>query len=186
MTTTSASLLKQLHSPGPGRAWDEFVALYTPLLNSWSHRLGFASHDAADVVQDFFLLLLRKLPEFHYDPHQRFRAWLWTLFLNLCREKRRRHSPVAEPLTEAAEPAVPDPAEECDAADYQRCVMARALELMEAEFHPSTWKACWAVVVEGKSAAVVAAELHLTPNAVYVAKGRVLRRLREKLQGLLD
>jgi RNA polymerase sigma-70 factor (ECF subfamily) len=57
---------------------------------------------------------------------------------------------------------------------------------MQAEFQPATWKACWALVVEGKNGAQVAAELGMTLDAVYAAKSRVLRRLRRELEGLLD
>ncbi len=57
---------------------------------------------------------------------------------------------------------------------------------MQADFEPTTWKACWEHIVSGRSAAEVGRELGLTEGAVYVAKYRVLRRLRENLQGLLD
>jgi RNA polymerase sigma-70 factor (ECF subfamily) len=57
---------------------------------------------------------------------------------------------------------------------------------MQREFRPATWKACWEQVVEGRPPAEVARELGLTLNAVYVARSRVLRRLREYLDQLLD
>jgi RNA polymerase sigma-70 factor (ECF subfamily) len=60
------------------------------------------------------------------------------------------------------------------------------LEVMRAEFEPSTWKACWECVVEGRSAADVGRELGLSPGAVRAAKFRVLCRLRRELDGLLD
>ena len=51
---------------------------------------------------------------------------------------------------------------------------------------PATWRACWEFVVSDRPAKEVAAELGLTVNAVYLAKSRVLRRLRHELVGLLD
>lgn len=57
---------------------------------------------------------------------------------------------------------------------------------MRAEFEPATWKACWAFVVEGQTAAEVASRLGISRNAVYIAKSRVLRRLRREFEGLLD
>jgi RNA polymerase sigma-70 factor (ECF subfamily) len=62
----------------------------------------------------------------------------------------------------------------------------RALELMVRDFEPKTWKAFWGVVVEGRRAAEVAADLGMTENAVYLAKARVLARLREEFQDLID
>jgi RNA polymerase sigma-70 factor (ECF subfamily) len=60
------------------------------------------------------------------------------------------------------------------------------LEIMQADFEPATWRACWEFVVEGRPAAEVARELGLSVNAVYLAKGRVLRRLRAELEGMLE
>ena len=57
---------------------------------------------------------------------------------------------------------------------------------MQAEFQPATWRACWEFVVRDRPAAEVASDLGITVNAVYLAKSRVLRRLREQLRGLLD
>ena len=70
--------------------------------------------------------------------------------------------------------------------DYRRQLVARALQLMQADFQPATWRACWELVVHGRPAREVAAELGLTPNAVYLAKARVLARLRQELAGLWD
>lgn len=80
----------------------------------------------------------------------------------------------------------PDPLTELAEAEYRCHLVHRALELMQAEFQTVTWKACWECVVRDRTAAEVAAELGITVNAVYLAKSRVLRRLREELQGLLD
>ena len=57
---------------------------------------------------------------------------------------------------------------------------------MKTDFQPATWRACWENVVEGRPAAEVARELGITVNAVYLAKSRVLRRLHQELDGLLD
>ena len=57
-------------------------------------------------------------------------------------------------------------------------LLKNALELIRREFHERTWQAFWGVVVEGRAAADVAADLEMTPGAVRVAKSRVLLRLR--------
>ena len=92
-------------------------------------------------------------------------------------------------LTGAADvnqlPSLEDP-EEAWEEEYRQHVVGRALCVMQADFRETTWKACWEMVVSGRPAAHVAAELGLTVGAVYAAKVRVLNRLREELQGLLD
>jgi RNA polymerase sigma-70 factor (ECF subfamily) len=186
MNTTPVSLLERLCRPDERAAWERFVRLYTPLLCHWARRLGLRDPDAADLVQDVFVVLVRKLPEFRYDPRQRFRGWLWTVTLNKWRERRRRApSPQAEQadLDGLCAPGGDDGVAE---AEYRHYLTRRALELLRAEFQPATWKAFWECVVNERPAAAVAGELGLTENAVYLAKGRVLRRLRRELDGLLD
>ena len=73
-----------------------------------------------------------------------------------------------------------------DEAEYRRHLLHRALELMQVEFPLKTWKACWEHVVEGRPAAEVAAELDIGVGSVYVAKSRVIGRLRHELEGLFE
>jgi RNA polymerase sigma-70 factor (ECF subfamily) len=185
--TTPASLLERLRRPGEAAAWSRFVDLYTPLLYHWARRVGLPAAAAGDLVQDVLLVLVRKLPEFHYDPAKSFRAWLRTVTLNRWREGLRQ-APGGREVNgiDLADRPGPDTAGAFEEAEYHAYVARRALALMQAEFQPSTWKACWEQVVEGRSAAEVAAELGMSAGAVHVAKCRVLRRLREELDGLLD
>jgi RNA polymerase sigma-70 factor (ECF subfamily) len=185
MNTTPISLLERLHRADEEEAWSRFVQLYTPLLCQWAGRLGLQDADAADLVQDVFTVLVRKLPEFRYDPRKRFRGWLWTVLLNKWRERARRAAPAGGPEG-LDELAGPDAADAVGEAEYRDYLIRRALELMQAEFEPTTWQAFWASVVAERPAAAVARELGISENAVYLAKGRVLRRLRRELAGLLD
>jgi RNA polymerase sigma-70 factor (ECF subfamily) len=184
---TPASLLERLRFPNQEQAWTRFVRLYTPLLYYWARRLGCQEPDAADLVQDVLTLLVRKLVEFNYDRHRSFRAWLRTVTLNCWRNRRRRLE-----LPRDANPpdlnnlAGPDAADALSESEYRQWLVGQALELMKAEFQPNTWKACWESVVGGRPAAEVAAELGISVGAVYMAKSRVLSRLRQELTGLLD
>jgi RNA polymerase sigma-70 factor (ECF subfamily) len=145
-------------------------------------------NEAADVVQDVLLLLHTKMSEFRYNPDQRFRGWLRTVTLNKCRDhfrKRARGMPTAE-SGEIRRLEVEDDAEIFTDDEYRKHVASRALQLMKSDFQETTWQACWLRIVEERPAAEIAAELNMTENAVYVAFWRVIRRLREELQGLLD
>jgi RNA polymerase sigma-70 factor (ECF subfamily) len=188
MNTTSVSLLERLRQPGADEAWTRFVQLYTPLLYYWARRLGLREEDAADLVQDVFTVLVRKLPEFNYDRDRSFRSWLHTVFRNKWHETGRRQAD----LLPGAGPgglsgvASPDNVAALGESEFRQHLMMRALQLMQADFEPATWKACWEHAVCGRPAADVAQELDLTVNAVYLATSRVLRRLRQELAGLLD
>jgi RNA polymerase sigma-70 factor (ECF subfamily) len=188
MDSTSPSLLERLRQPGQPEAWNRFVELYTPLLLYWARRLGLQPHDAADLVQDVFTALVQKLPDFAYDPRKTFRGWLRKVVHNKWHDRqRRRNLPVASPAEGHLSDVVgPDGLDAFWDGEHRQHLVRRALELMQAEFEPKTWKACWEFVVAEKSAAEVAGELGMTVHAVHVAKWRVLRRLRQELAGLLD
>jgi RNA polymerase sigma-70 factor (ECF subfamily) len=187
MQTTPASLLLRLRQPTEQRAWEQFVDLYTPLLFHWSLRLGLKEADAADLVQDVFLELSQRLRTFEYDGQKSFRGWLRTMLRNKRVDRQRR---IALPLARGEVGLDKLPSPEADdvvsETEYRQFLVSRALDIMQAEFQPTTWKACWEHVVANRPAADVARELGITPNAVYLAKSRVLRRLRHELQGLLD
>lgn len=187
MTTTSVTLLERLKKPDDQAAWERFADLYTPLLLCWARRAGLTEADAADHVQDVLLLLLDKLPAFAYDQRQNFRGWLRTVALNKLREQLRRRKVTAAggDVDQLHDVAVPDGLEQYWDTEYHQHLVACALNIMQSEFESTTWRACWEHTVSGRSAAEVGRELGLSEGAVYVAKSRVLRRLRHELAGLL-
>jgi RNA polymerase sigma-70 factor (ECF subfamily) len=188
MEPTEASLLDRLRQPDAETAWHRFVDLYTPPLYRWARSRGLQEADAGDLVQDVFVVVLRKLPGFRVDPGKSFRAWLRTVARNRWRDRLRRESalPFQDGTDGSKLPPTPDTAAEFAEEEYRNYLARRALEVMRAEFRPGTCRACWEHVVSGKPAARVAAELGMTPGAVYVARSRVLARLRRELRDLID
>lgn len=188
MNTTSVSLLVRLQRSDDGEAWSRFTQLYTPLLFYWGKRVGLTSSDSEDLVQEVLLVVFAKIPTFKRRGPGTFRAWLRKVTVNKCRERLRRHvtaaqggnAPQVESLVAAAE------SDRFWEADYRQHLVARALTVMQSEFETATWQACWQRVVEERPSKEVARSLGLTEGAVYVYTGRVLRRLREELTGLLD
>lgn len=188
MDSTSASLLLRLKQPDQPEAWDRFVRIYSPLLFHWARRTGLQAEDASDLVQDVLTTLLRKVTEFDYDKSRSFRAWLRTVTMNLWRDrlKRRATRPMSGNGDRLDEVADHDALEKMIDQEYSKSISSQALKLMQGEFQPRIWKACWEHAVEGRSAIDVGAELGMTPGAVYAATCRVLARLRSELDGLID
>ncbi len=181
---TPVSLLQRLrHAPTP-EAWSRFVQLYLPLICYWGRQSGLQDSDVADLSQEVFALLLEKLPEFAYDQHKSFRNWLRTVTLNKWRELCRRRGLAAGAASVLPEVATVDPAQQVWEDEHNQYLATRALKLMQGDFDAATWKACWETAVEGRPAAAVASELGMSVGAVYAAKSRVLRRLRQELQDL--
>jgi RNA polymerase sigma-70 factor (ECF subfamily) len=184
MDTTSASLLVSLKQAGSPAAWSRFVRTYSPMLYTWACRIGLQDADALDLVQDVFTTLLEKLPEFSYDADRGFREWLWVVTRNKYLERARRRSlPIDRSVTPDGVPgrAATSPEED----DFRRHLLGQLVPALKDQFQPTTWKAFWESVVEGRPAAEVAAELGLSIDAVYKAKARVVARLHGDLADLI-
>ncbi len=182
------SLLERLRRPGDEEAWDRFIELISPLLFAWTRRMWLSQQDAADLVQDVLTILVQELPTFNLDRQKSFGGWLKTVTWNKWYERHRRRP---TEFLDHCDPRLRDlPERQVSETfweiEYRTHLAARAIEFMQAEFQPDTWRACWEYVVSGRSATEVAEELGMTLGAVYAAKSRVLKRLRVEFEGLLD
>lgn len=187
MQTTSVSLLERLRQSATNDDWRRFANIYTPLLFHWVRQTHVHPPDDADVVQEVFVMLVDKLRGFDYDARKSFRGWLRTVVLNKARDRLRRKSLPVATKTEGLHWLVDSSSDENQwEREHQAFVAAAAMKIMRAEFQETTWKACWEFVVVGRSAAEIAAELGISENGVYVAKCRVMRRLRKELAGIMD
>lgn len=188
MDSTSVNLLKRLQEPRAESAWQRFVDLYGPLIFYWARRKGLGPEDASDLLQDVLTILVVKLPEFRYDPSQRFRGWLQTITLNrvsdMFRRKALRSIQVDEDTLRKL--AAPDDSDLFSESTYRSVIVHRALEMLRSEFNEATWQASWLQVVDGLTAPAVAERLRISLNSAYLAKSRVLTRLRQELDELVD
>jgi RNA polymerase sigma-70 factor (ECF subfamily) len=194
MPDTPRSLFDRLCQPGAAQAdWDRLFSIYAPLLRGWLLRYPFQGADVDDLVQDVLAVVIRKLPQFRHNGRDgAFRAWLRGVLVNQVRHfyrRRRAHPEPADPQDEESpllllEQPDSELARRWD-EEHDRHVMGRLLDLIRTEFAETTWQAFERAVVQGRAAAEVAAELGLTANAVWIARSRVTRRLREEARGLL-
>jgi RNA polymerase sigma-70 factor (ECF subfamily) len=70
--------------------------------------------------------------------------------------------------------------------DFQRRLFDWAAQRVRNEFEAPTWQAFWQTAVEALPAKAVAERLGMTLGAVYVAKSRVISRLRLCIQEACD
>lgn len=185
MLSTSVNLLSRVQQRDDEAAWDRFVTLYSPLLFLWVKRTGLGYQDCEDIVQRVFLKLINKLPFFDYAPAKgQFRSWLYTITINECRLRFRKlglERELQNRLTDLERPEVKSQWE----LEYEEWLIQRALQLIASEFEEVTMNACLMTARDGMATAEVAEKLGISAGAVYIAKSRVLRRLREILDGLL-
>jgi len=194
MPETSVSLLERLRDQADRDAWGQLVDLYAPLIAAWLRRQGVPPSDIDDLVQEVLGVLVRRLPEFRHNRRVgAFRHWLRTVMVHCLRRSartRRRHPEMPgaadlAPLLDQLE----DPGSHLSRLwdrEHDLHVARRLLERVEPEFQPGTWHAFRRQVLEGASAAEVAAETGASVNAVLIAKSRVLNRLRQEGAELID
>jgi RNA polymerase sigma factor (sigma-70 family) len=190
---TRASLLVRLRDPDDVDAWTEFVRLYASVIYGFARKRGLQDADAADLMQEVLRSVAGAVGRLDYDPRRgTFRGWLYSITRNKVYnflEGRRRH-PRGTGDTNAHQRLEEHPGREADADDwdkeYERKAFAWAADRVRDEFQPSTWQAFWHTAVDGQSAKDVGHRLGLSPGAVYVAKSRVLARLKEEIRQLSD
>jgi RNA polymerase sigma-70 factor (ECF subfamily) len=190
---TRATLLARLQNPADAEAWREFVRLYASVVYGFARRRGLQDADAADLMQEVLRSVAAYAGRLDYDPRRgRFRNWLFTVTRNklytfLDGQRRRERGGGGPDAQERLEdvPAAEDGDADWD-KEYERQQFAWAAEQVRGEFTAPTWKAFWGTAVDGRGAQDVGRDLGLSPGAVYVAKSRVLARLRAKVQELDD
>jgi RNA polymerase sigma-70 factor (ECF subfamily) len=185
-------LLVRLRDPGDAEAWRQFVRLYAPLVYRFARGKGLQDADAADVTQDVLRGVGGRIGTLDYRAESgTFRGWLFTMarrrLIDFWKSKRHRErgsgdSAVALLLSEQA---APDEEERWN-QDFRRRLFHWAAEQVRPRFQEATWQAFWQTAVAGRSGREVAAELGLSVAAVYLAKGRVMARLKEQIQALSD
>jgi RNA polymerase sigma-70 factor (ECF subfamily) len=183
---TRQSLLVRLKDPEDVQAWIEFVAIYTPLINRLARAKGFQEADAADLAQDVFHAVAGAIDR--YDPNPArgsFRGWLFRIARNLMINSlaARRLRPQATGDSDVRQlldhvPAADSGATAWFDAEYRRGLFRWAADQVRGEFRDSTWRAFWLTAVEEQEPGNVASVLEISVGAVYIAKSRVMARLR--------
>jgi RNA polymerase sigma factor (sigma-70 family) len=194
---TRQSLLVRLRDPRDGRAWDEFVAIYTPLVDRLARANGLQSADAADIAQEVFRAVAGAIDRYDPDPARgSFRGWLFriarNLMINLLAARRIRPQATGDSDVQDLLEQVPAP-DDAEAAffdlEYRRGLFVWAADQVRGEFRQSTWQAFWLTAVEGQAASVAAKATGISIGAVYIARSRVMARLKaiiEQVEGTAD
>jgi RNA polymerase sigma-70 factor (ECF subfamily) len=190
---TRLSLLVRIRDRQDAQAWNELVEIYAPLVYRLARSHGVQDADAADLTQEVLLTVVRTADRFHYDPARgTFRGWLFTVARNHLKhwaavQKREMPGSGGDREQRALEEQ-PAPAEEIDRwdHDYRQRLFEWAAEKVRGEFRPFTWQAFWQTAVDHREVAAVAAELGLSVGAVYIARSRVVARIKEQLEHVPD
>jgi RNA polymerase sigma factor (sigma-70 family) len=186
LPTTRPSLLVRIRDAGDKGAWREFVQLYAPVVYAYARKRGLQDADAADLAQDVLRAVSAAAGRLDYDPRRgSFRGWLFTVAHRKLYDLRARQRRAGQGSGDSAVQKWLEerPAREADEAlwdqEYERGLFTWAAERVRGSVQGSTWEAFWQTAVEGKGGQEVADALGMTVAAVYLAKSRVMARLRE-------
>lgn len=194
LSTTRLSLLLRIRDSSDAEAWAVFVRIYGPLVHRYGLRHGLQDADAADLVQDVLREITRCIGRFDYDPSLgKFRSWLLTVarysLSRMRRLKTRQASGTGDSRMLHELNSLPDENQAPDAfweEEYEQRLFEWAAEEVRPQVKPQTWDAFWMTAVECRSPDEVADRLGMKVGSVYVAKNRILNRLRNKIREIDD
>ncbi|MFL5340808.1 MAG: RNA polymerase sigma factor [Gemmataceae bacterium] len=193
MDETRHSLLLRAQT-GETDSWKGLADLYRPLILGWLNRQGVPACDLEDLGQEVLLTVVKHLPGFQHSGHRgAFRAWLRTIVCSRAADYWRATDAGTQASggsgATAALQQIADPDSELNRQwdqEHDRYVLHCLLDLVEEEFEPVTLQAFRRLALDGVNGAAAAQELGLSVAAVYVAKSRVLARIRQEAEGLID
>jgi RNA polymerase sigma-70 factor (ECF subfamily) len=182
---TRPSLLVRLRNARDEEAWSEFTAVYEPVIFRMTKRRGMQDADAREVVQEVLMSVAAAIDRFDLDGVGSFRGWLSRITRNAIVDRFRsfaaRHesidaSGVLRKLDETSgKEKIVDEFEH----DRRKQLFRWAAGQVRQHTGEVNWMAFWKTSVDGQSTAEVAYELGITDGAVYVARCRILKRIRE-------
>ena len=187
---TRPSLLLRLRDAGDQQAWSLFWELYQPVILRLARRRGLQETDAHEVTQEVLLAVAGAIERWEADPARgAFRSWLNTIARNLVVNfliKQGRH-PRGSGDSDVYQWLLEQPAPEGELSalfdvETKRQMFLWAADQVREEFRETTWRAFWMTAVDDVSTNEVARELKMSVGSVYVARSRVMKRLREKVE----
>ena len=187
---TRLSLIRRLQSGTDADAWTEFSNIYRPVIVRLASSKGLQAADAEDLAQNVLLSVSRHIVRWKPDPKRgRFRAWLQKIVRNATLNALSRiPQDAAQGGTTAMRSLANLP--QCDAVafdvEWKREALNWAADQIRPEFEPATWDAFWLTAVDGQSPEAAAAHTGKSIGAIYIARTRIMKRIRAKIHELLD
>ena len=161
--------------------------LYGPVVYGFARKRGLQDADAADLMQEVMRSVSSSIGQMEYDRKRgSLGGWLFTRnkVFNFLSARRIRPQGSGDSATNQMLNSHPDASDASDEweREYQRRLTALAMERIKREFQENTWRAFWLTAVEGIAAPEAARQVGLSTGAVYVAKSRVLARLKDEVE----
>lgn len=185
---TRLTLIEKIKDSADAEAWAEFAAIYNPLIFEICRRKGLQHADATDIAQDVLSQVASAIGSYRHDQSgATFRGWLYCITRNVTVDFFRRRS--KDPLATAS--ALPNweqirvpTAEESREfqLEFRKRMFAVVAGSVQSQVAGKTWSVFWKTEVEGNEIETAAEALGMTIGAAYVARSRVMAKLRNEVQ----
>ena len=183
---TTSTVLEGLCDFDDRTAWERFTERFRRPIVSFGKGMGLSAAEAEDAAQETLLAFAKAFRDGRYDPAKgRLSKWLFGIAyrqaLNARRARGRGPVRAAGGGVTSIMAAVPDKTQAGESWDteWERTVLDRCIRQVRREVAENTFRAFDLVVRKNKSADEAAQSLGMSRAAVYTAKHRVLKRVRE-------
>ncbi len=191
---TRLTLVGRLGNARDHEAWTEFVSIYEPLILRLLRQNGLQDCDSSDVCQQVLQAVAKDIDTWKPDgKHGSFRRWLFRVarnrvikFLMSQRKQPRAAGGTSAHVLMRQQPDARASISEVFDREYRERVLVWAAEQIREEFRESTWNAFWRTCIDGRPVAEVAEELGTTAGNIYVARSRIMSRLKTQVKHILE
>lgn len=178
--------LVRAYLEGDSSAFEELVGRYESTIMNMAYRLLGNRSDAADVCQEVFVLLMRKLGSFRGEA--KFSTWLYRVSLNACHDHARRmkrHISLSESPGEdlpEMEQRLPDSGVDSPEASLERAEIQRTVQKAIAVLPFKFKEVIYLHDLKGYNYKEVAEILDISLGTVKSRLNRARNRLARELQ----
>jgi len=188
---TNTELLLGLQDAGNNVTWSAFVQRYRPVLVAFGKRLGLSHDTAMDAAQEALMAFLDSYLAGNYTRDKgRLRSWLFGIAKNSVRRQWRK-APREQQVAQDDESTafvnkIADDHSMSDAweEEWRQAVLNSCLAELRKTCEPHTMRAFELYVLNDWPADKVASEVGISRDAVFQAKRRLMKKMREMLESL--
>jgi RNA polymerase sigma factor (sigma-70 family) len=192
---TRSSLLNRIKDPGNDKGWEEFCAIYRPLIYGVARKAGLRDAEADDAAQETLLAVFNHIGNFVYDPALgSFKAWLLKMTRWRIIDQLRKRGPLAEhrrpddmARTATVEKIPDERGMSMDAfweSDWEKNLLDAAMAKVRRRLDPQKFQLFDFYVNKEWPPEKVARTFSVSVNQVYLAKNRVTEMLRDEVRRL--
>lgn len=160
--------------------------MYSPLIRRIALTRGLQDADAKEVVQDVLIAIIKAIPNYERKTQVgSFRSWLTTIARNKTLNRLSRVPvDVANRVHDVDMVGIVGGANQVAESrelehQWRQQIFVLAAQDIRARVQPTTWSAFWMSAVEDRPCEEVATELGISVGAVYVARSRIIAKIRD-------